>query len=180
MKDPHIPVKLKARNAIAKGIALEGSVLLSELPRLAEALASSEGTLKVSLHFGEHPAALGRVHGDISGELWLTCQRSLEPFQWPLAVHFDWALVGDEEHEEALLADADPVLLDEENLLLHQSIEDEVLLCLPLMPIAPEKLPGQLTKAKSETKASSIVHNAELDDTRPNPFALLKGQFPKQ
>lgn len=182
MKDPHIPVKLKTRNAVAKSIALEGTLAIRELPRLAGALASDEGVLSVALRFGEHPVALGRVTGVIRGALWLVCQRSLEPFQWPLEATFDWLLVGDEAHEEQLLADADPVLLDEENLLLWERLEDEVLLSLPLMPIAPDDATGSLPKTQkpgSKTKAPAISDNVQLDDTRPNPFAALKGQFPR-
>lgn len=179
MKEPTVPVKLKAHQAVARAVLIEGALPLAHLPRLAAALAQAEGSLQVSLQFGEHRAALGQVRGTLKGLLWLTCQRSLESFQWPLEATVDWALVGDEAHEEALLADADPVLLDDENLLLHQSIEDEVLLCLPLMPLAPE---GSLAtkKAKGKTKPLSISDNAGLDDTRPNPFAALKGQFPRR
>ncbi len=178
MKDPHIPVKLKARNAVAKRVALVGSVPIAELPRLVEALASAEGELQIRLQFAEHHTALGRVTGTITGNLWLTCQRSMEPFLWPLSAQFDWALVGDEEHEEKLLADTDPVMLEDENLLLRQSLEDEVLLTLPLMAIAPEGS-SKRQKPGSKTKAPAISDNIQLDDTRPNPFALLKGQFPK-
>jgi len=189
MKDRPIPVKLKAHEAVANRQKLEANVAIDALPRLCAALAGPAGMLNVTMQFDPHPKTVGRVSGQIQGQLPLICQRSLEVFLWPLDVPFDWIMVRDEAEEERVLADADPVMLEEEQLLLRDAIEDEVLLAIPLIPLAPdapmpilpeaETAAAKTKKPQGETKAPQIGDNFELDDSRPNPFLALKGQLRK-
>lgn len=194
MKDPapsekradKLPARFKAAEAVARRQQLAGVLPVDMLPRLAEALSGPAGLLTVSAEFQTHPRSVGRARGQITGLLPLTCQRSLQVFDWPLDIHFDWIMVRDEAEEERLLADADPVMLEDEQLKLHEAIEDEVLLALPLIPLAPDAtMPGASAappkgkKPQGKTKAPRISDNPGLDDSRPNPFLALKGQVRK-
>lgn len=184
-----LPQRFKASEAVARRQQLEGVLAVAQLPRLSEALSGAADLLTVSLQFRPHPRSVGRASGSIRGLLPLTCQRSLQVFMWPLDITFDWVMVRDEAEEERLLADADPVMLEDEQLLLHEAIEDEVLLALPLIPLAPDApMPvvdegaAPAVKGKkqgSKTNAPKISDNFQLDDSRPNPFLALKGQFSK-
>ena len=189
-KADKLPARFKAAEAVARRQTLRGSLPVAQLPRLTEALSGKAGALQVELAFDTYPRSVGRVHGRIQGLLPLTCQRTLEVFSWPLDTPFEWVMVRSEEEEERLLADADPLMLDEEQLKLHEAIEDEVLLALPLVPLAPDSsaatqpIAANQGKAAgksriSKTKPGVVSHNVELDDSRPNPFAALKGQFNK-
>ena len=189
MKDRPIPVKLKAHEAVANRQRLEATLLISALSRLSAALAGPAEALKVIVQFDAHPKTVGRVSGSIQGQLPLLCQRSLEVFLWPLETHFEWIMVRNEAEEERVLADADPVMLEEEQLLLRDAIEDEVLLAIPLIPIAPDapmptvpevaSAASKSKKPQGKTKAPQISDNFQLDDSRPNPFLALKGQLRK-
>ena len=197
MKDPaptekradKLPARFKAAEAVARRQLLTGVLPVALLPRLAEALSGPAELLTISAEFQTHPRSVGRAKGRITGLLPLTCQRSLQVFDWPLDVSFDWIMVRDEAEEERLLADADPVMLDDEQLLLHEAIEDEVLLALPLIPLAPDapmpsvpEASGAASKGKKpqgKTKALRISDNPGLDDSRPNPFLALRGKFSK-
>lgn len=185
-----LPARFKAAEAVARRQTLCGSLPVSQLSRLSEALSGKAGALQVELTFGTYPRAVGRVNGRIQGLLPLTCQRTLEVFDWSLDATFEWVMVRSEADEERLLADADPLMLDEEQLKLHEAIEDEVLLALPLVPLAPDSTPPPAELApgaspavgkskSSKTKPGAVSHNVELDDSRPNPFATLRGQFNK-
>lgn len=184
-----LPQRFKASEAVARRQQLDGVLPVAQLARLSEALSGAADLLTVSLQFQPHPRSVGRAKGSIRGLLPLTCQRSLQVFMWPLDITFDWVMVRDEAEEERLLADADPVMLEDEQLLLHEAIEDEVLLALPLIPLAPEaSMPvvgegaAPVAKGKkpgSKTNAPKISDNLQLDDSRPNPFLALKGQFSK-
>lgn len=185
-----LPLRFKAAEAVARRQVLRGSLPVNQLPRLREALSGPAGALQVELRFDTYPRAVGCVRGRIQGALPLTCQRTLEVFDWPLDTPFEWVMVRNEAEEERLLADADPLMLDEDQLQLHEAIEDEVLLALPLVPLAPDSAPpGPAVGADpaksagrgkiSKTKPGVVSHNVELDDSRPNPFATLKGQFTK-
>lgn len=195
MKDPapsekradKLPARFKAAEAVARRQQLAGVLPLAMLPRLAEALSGPADLLTVSAQFQPHPRSVGRAQGRISGLLPLTCQRSLQVFDWPLDISFDWIMVRDEAEEERLLADADPVMLEDEQLKLHEAIEDEVLLALPLIPLSPNssmpEVPGAALKGKKpqgKTKAPVISDNPGLDDSRPNPFLALRGQLRKE
>ena len=197
MKDPapsekradKLPARFKAAEAVARRQQLVGVLPIAMLPRLAEALSAPADLLAVSAEFGTHPRSVGRARGRITGLLPLTCQRSLQVFAWPLDITFDWIMVRDEAEEERLLAEADPVMLEDEQLNLHEAIEDEVLLALPLIPLAPEApMPATAEaagsgakgkKSQGKTKAPAISDNYQLDDSRPNPFLALKGQLRK-
>jgi len=188
-----LPASFKAAEAVARRQVLDGVLPVAKLQRLAAALSGAADALTIHVEFVPHPRSMGRASGRIRGLLPLTCQRSLQVFDWPLDVAFDWIMVRDEAEEERLLADADPVMLQEEQLLLHDAIEDEVLLSLPLVPMAPESsLPGshesvapspaagaKTKMPQGKTKAPRISDNFELDDSRPNPFLALKAQFSK-
>lgn len=189
-RSDRLPARFKAAEAVARRQKLDGVLPIALLERLTEALSDKADALMVSIEFRTHPRSTGRATGRITGLLPLTCQRSLQVFQWQLDVSFDWIMVRDEAEEERLLADADPVMLEDEDLLLHAAIEDEVLLALPLMPIAPDaELPlvaesgiaagAKSKKPQGKTKAPKISDNFQLDDSRPNPFLALKGQFSK-
>ncbi len=182
-----LPARFKAAEAVARRQVLDGVLPVATLERLSTALAGPAGSLTISMNFAPYPRSVGCAQGRITGLLPLTCQRTLEAFDWALDVTFDWVMVRDEAEEERLLADADPVMLEEEQLLLHQAIEDEVLLALPLMPLAPGStaltVPATAAasgkKGAGKTKAPVVSHNNELDDSRPNPFAALKGRLSK-
>jgi uncharacterized protein len=191
---PTVPVHFRAADAVGREQHFEGVLPVALLPRLHEALSGPAEALAVQLQFAAHPRSSGRVRGRIQGALPLTCQRSLAVFAWPLDITFDWILVRDEQEEERLLQEADPVLLDDGELRLREAIEDEVLLALPLIPLAPDAVVPKAPLAKTpdaqsgkkrsgtsagKTKAPKISDNVELDDSRPNPFAALKGQFTK-
>lgn len=184
-----LPARFKAAEAVARRQQLDGVLAIATLPRLAEALSGPADLLRVTAAFGPHPRSVGRAKGRITGLLPLTCQRSLQVFDWPLDVAFDWIMVRDEAEEERLLADADPVMLEDEQLKLHEAVEDEVLLALPLIPLAPDApMPAvpeaasaapKSKKPRGKTKAPAISDNQRLDDSRPNPFLVLKGQLRK-
>lgn len=193
-KADKLPARFKAAEAVARRQTLRGSLPVSQLSRLGEALSGSAGALQVELSFDRYPRAVGRVHGRIRGLLPLTCQRTLEVFFWPLDAAFEWVMVRSEAEEERLLADADPLILEDDQLKLHEAIEDEVLLALPLVPLSPDSRPPSSADAPAtaadegkalgksragKTKPGRVSHNVELDDSRPNPFAALKGKFNK-
>ena len=178
-----LPLKMKVGEAVTKALEIDAMLPIASLKRLSESLSAEAGELRVTMTFDSHRIAHASIRGQISGLLPLICQRSLEVFQWPLQVSYHWLLVHNEAQEERLLGEADPVWLVDEQFLLHEAVEDEVLLALPLVPIAPDSRPPAAAPKKKpgqQTKAPAISDNIQLDDSQPNPFAALKGQLPKR
>ena len=117
----------------------EGWLEFSAMPRLAAALASSEGRCRYALEFGRD--ALGHGFLDVRAEaaLPLICQRSLERFDLPVQVHQRLGMITDEAQEAGLPEGYEPVLLDAEgNVRPLDLIEDELLLALPAVPVRPD------------------------------------------
>lgn len=175
MRDAGIPLRLDVADAAARELSLQGSLPLAELPRLASALVDSEGSLRVGLRFSADAQALGRLQGELRGELRLLCQRCLRPMSWTLQTRFDLCLVGSEAEEERLLESCEPVLAEGGQLALREALEDEALLALP---IAPRCANPDCAAQPGETSGQEVGDNVRPGDTRPNPFLALKGKFP--
>lgn len=175
MRDAGIPLRLDVADSVARELSLQGSLPLAELPRLAAALVDSEGSLRVGLRFSADAQALGRLQGELGGELRLLCQRCLRPMSWTLQTRFDLCLVGSEAEEERLLESCEPVLAEGGQLALREALEDEALLALP---IAPRCANPDCAAQPGETSGQEVGDNVRPGDTRPNPFLALKGKFP--
>lgn len=170
-----VPARLAVAEAVARGLAIEGRLPLDTLPRLVSALAAPGSELQVNLRLLPDAECLGRLQGRLEGVVQLTCQRCLQPMPWTLAVPFDLHLVDSEAEEERLLDRADPVLAEGGQLDLHEALEDEALLALPLAPLHPE---GGCAGPAGETSGGKVGDNDRPGDSRPNPFLALKGKFP--
>jgi uncharacterized protein len=129
-----IPLRVKASQAALRHQAFAGRVPLARLPRLASTLADPAGELHVELQATRDEEGQDWLHGEIRGRLALTCQRGLHPFDWDCDVALSLALVGSEAAEAKLLKDAEPYLVEDDELPLRDLVEDEVLLALPMMP----------------------------------------------
>lgn len=126
-----IPATVPAEPAIARGEQFEGDLPLERLERLAE---FAPGHVRVKLAASRDSGGQAWLKGGLEGELRQVCQVCLTPFTWTFRVPVSLALVRDEEEEQRLLASADPWLVQDDRLALHEIVEDEVLLGLPMMP----------------------------------------------
>lgn len=129
-----IPAEICASQALARGAVYAGALDASGLQRLRELAPKNliaEMTLRVDT------ARRKWIESRISGDLTLECRVCVEPFAWRMNLVSRLALARDEEEEEQLMADCEPLLVLEDRLMLHEIIEDEVLLALPMMPKCP-------------------------------------------
>jgi len=134
---PSLPNYAPAATAIQREAQFAGTILVERLPRLVASLASAAGTLDVRLRAGKEIARPPFLRGEIRGELQLICQRCLEIFNWPLLAKVDLRLVRSEGEESKYLQDYEPYLIEDDRLPMHEMVEDEVLLALPLSPRCP-------------------------------------------
>lgn len=125
-----LPVQVSVARALARSERYAGTVDASSLPRLADlAPRQVRADLRIQAEDGR-----GWVEGRIDGCLRLECQVCNRPFDWTLAAPVKLALARDEAEEQRLMADCEPLLVQDDRLLLHEVVEDEVLLALPMMP----------------------------------------------
>lgn len=149
---------------------LTGRWPLAQLDRLAgSADASSALRSEVSWQArGEWRVGRGGegqvwLHVAATTRLPLECQRCLKPVDTPLDIARDFLFVHGEDAAAQLDADSeDDVLALTRSLDLHELIEDELLLALPLVPrheVCPQPL--------------HVPPSDEVLEEKPNPFAAL-------
>ncbi|HEY8012011.1 MAG TPA: YceD family protein [Rudaea sp.] len=143
----------------------QGRLPLSALPRLATSLATTEGEVDYELDFGKDEFGVSGVHVRATTALPLTCQRSLETFNFPVSIDTRLGFIVDEADEAALPGGYEPLLLDAAGLRPADVIEDELILAVPIVPVKP---------GTREMQREWKDEGAAEDEPKPNPFAALK------
>lgn len=166
------PRRLDMREFAKAGAELSGEWPLSGFERLRELLATegADGPPQ-SVRWtaqgesvpvrGGVPQAWLHLHADAA--LPLRCQRCLQPLLEPLHVVRDFQFVADEAAAESLDNEAEhEVLVLARELDLHELLEDELLLDLPLVP-RHETCPQPLV----------VVDGEQAAEPAASPFAAL-------
>lgn len=129
-----LPQRIRVESAILRGQRIEGRLGLGQLPRLRELVAEDSGAVDGLLQAGKDSRGAYQVRGRLTGRFALYCEHCNDCFEWPVEIEIDWRLVSSEAEEQRLLAECDPVLVEDDWLPLRQLVEDELLLAVPMMP----------------------------------------------
>lgn len=161
-----LPVQIQVQKAVAKAMLLEGTLKLSGMSRLQQSLLSDKGEVNVQLEFGRGQDKRAYVRGHFTTDLVMQCQRCMGKMTYHLDTDTALHLVrADAEIEE----DTESVEITDGQLLLHEFIEDELILALPVVPMhesASECEQSQMLLKYMEQPADS--------EQKENPFAVLK------
>jgi uncharacterized protein len=159
-----------AERMVAGRRSFEGVLPVAELPRLAAALAKDSGEVAYNLDFEQGQLGDPELHVRLAARLTLECQRTLQPFEWPVEVDTRLGLLASEEDAVALPELCEPLLLEHGTLQPRKVIEDELLLALPLVPVKPgsEILPG------AWNAPGQVPQDAEQGEAVKHPFADLR------
>lgn len=132
-----IPHTLSASQALARAERHAGELSVAQLARIAEFAVPGAERLAVQFEFHRDPARQGWIEGLIRGRLRLQCRVCLADFEWPLDTRLKLAVTDSEAEEARLMEHAEPYLVVEDRVALHEIVEDEVLLAIPMMPRCP-------------------------------------------
>lgn len=169
------PQRLDVKAFAQAGGRLAGHDSLLKYERLAQEAKGLHPDLLVDWEaVGEVRTALGGM-----GQVWLRikvrasfpmeCQRCMTPVDVPLEVDREFRFVADEATAEALDDEVEEDLLAlSREFDLHELIEDELLMALPVVP-RHDECPTPVSMASSDEDFEAAT--AE----RPNPFAALAG-----
>ncbi len=166
--------RLDVKAFVQAGAQLQGHETLLKFERLAQEAKGLHPDLRVDW---QAQGEWRREAGNEAGQLWLhlhvqasfpmICQRCLGPVDVPLEVDRWFRFVADEATAEALDDEVEEdLLVVSRDFDLHELIEDELLMALPLVP-RHDECPTQVRMASSDDDFE--VANAN----RPNPFAAL-------
>ena len=147
-----------------------GVILASEMPRLLGAVAGIATEIDVEVKFSKDEQGLTYFQGHMACLTSLICERCNEVFDHPIDVSFSFSPVqsAKEEVEDELPDVYEPVEVDDQGEInLFQTLEDELILSLPIVALHAEKD----CKQKRDKMSFGKIEPA---DERPNPFAVLK------
>jgi len=162
-----LPGSVDALKLCQQGVTVSGFLPLVQLQRLSNQLYVPEGNVQVELRFGLDEQSRKTITGQLQATVPLICQRCLERLDVDITSEPSLALVWNKDQIAQLPRVLDPVLMDGEDLDLHDIVEEELLLALPLVAIhevgtcqPPKLLTEQLIEDEPEEK-------------RVNPFQVL-------
>jgi uncharacterized protein len=163
----------RASVALERAYRFTAALPVAQCPRLAGEVVDADTTsLQVDLQ-ADRGSGWPRLHGSIEGSVTLACQRCGKSFAYALRLAPDLRLVFSEAEERSALADAEPLLIEDDRLRLRQIVEEEVLLALPMLARC-ESCENEVNRMPaSSTQASE----QEAPAPRDNPFAALKRQL---
>ncbi len=152
---------IDAHRFVRESRNLEGSLELSELPRLHDLVTQVAGKVQYRLKGVSGERGQPRLHLEVSGVLPLICQRCLATVEEELEIDSLLELVpeGSEPTQEELEDDSLDFLPVAGALDVRALIEDEILLALPVAP---------------RHEACGLPSDTEAGE-RPHPFAALVG-----
>ena len=115
---------------------LRCDVGLDQMPRLADQLFATTGSLSVSLEGRRDDEGKSWLQLDVSGMPVLCCQRCLGGVGWPLKITSHLRLIGPGEEwpDDDLVDDSADAIAADRELAVLALVEDEVLLALPIAP----------------------------------------------
>ena len=148
----------------AKPLVFEGTFTPSDLERLQDSLADDRGELRYRVTAQVDPQRRKVLSCIIEGFVFLTCQTSLEPFRYDLALQERLVLVDSEERLPALEeeSDSEDYVVADEPLDIRDLVEDAVLLALPMIPRKPGLEESRGKASGAEEKASPFAALASL------------------
>lgn len=158
-----VPESLDAWRMVAARRRFEGRLPLSAMARLGGCLADAEGECSFVLEFGQDALQVPFIELTIEAGLPLVCQRSLERFVLPVQLVQRLGLIRDEADEAALPPGYEPLLVPEDGQLRPADlVEDELVLAVPVVPVAPGSEPVERTWPADEEELRAA-----------SPFAAL-------
>ncbi len=136
---PGVPEIVDAWRMTEARRGFSGCVALAALPRLRDSLLDTEGEVRFALDFGVDALQVPFAELKIEAELPLQCQRSLRRFLYPVRIEQRLGLLRQESDEAALPAECEPLLVPADGMLRPLDlVEDELILALPVIPMAPD------------------------------------------
>jgi uncharacterized protein len=166
------PLRLDVTALAKQALSVAGEWALDALPRLAQCESPPHDHVSQPVAWsaqGELRTVAGGtvqiwLHLQSRTDVWLACQRCLQPMRTPLSIERAILFVPGEDKAEALDAEIeDDVLALPAALDLRALVEDELILALPLVPRHDAcPLPAGIAPA-----------GQDAGPARPNPFAPL-------
>lgn len=172
-KENRLPLKIDPVRFADHRAPLQGTLTIKELSRLNSSLLDDSGKVEAEIQFGIDEQGTRFLKGKLSTRVMLKCQRCMQPFPFEIDHHFLMGVVTTEEEIDQLPEMYDPIIMQDGMLLLHDVIEDELIVMLPIVPMHSLK----------ECQVKLPLKIDSTDDTevvKENPFKVIESLLTKQ
>ena len=151
-----------------------GSIPLARMERLQPLLADSGGEAHFTAEFQFDGQAMVTIDMNVTADLTLTCQSSLEPYIESVQRQSLLGVIENVAEEELMPGNYEPVQVEDRRLALLELVEDELLLGIPQVPRNPQL--GEIhPQSRLEIELEAVATKAEMRQ----PFAGLAEQLKK-
>jgi uncharacterized protein len=147
-----------------------GTIPLARMKRLAALLVDAKGEASFTASFRKDLESRIIIDLQVEAALPLVCQASLEVYDEQVNRLSELAVLDDENEQDELPENYEPVLTENGRLAVASLIEDELLLALPQIP----RKPG-LQKVEYSTGGPPSKTGSPRKGAKKNPFAALQG-----
>lgn len=160
-----LPVLINPLSFSDKRKKISGTIEVSELTRLSNALLDSAGKVEVDFSF-DREGPVPTIQGNIKANLVLECQSCLKKLDWPIDNTIKLGIVQSLEQADRLASDCEPLMLESEKISFNDLIEDELLLALPDFPRHKHQC---VDNGDEEVTVEVTTQQVKAN----NPFAIL-------
>jgi uncharacterized protein len=165
-----LPEYVDTRKIFQKQGELSGTVAIERLAGFQQYLISKSAEIEVELSFSLNESSKRIISGTLDASVSVACQRCLEPVKIILKDNFRLALVNDESQIGGLGADFEPWICEDKNLILTDVIEEQLILCLPIVSYHANDSCQAITFSTQTTELRQKGAKKESN----NPFAVLQ------
>jgi uncharacterized protein len=148
---------------------LDFSIPLKEFPRLAPQLADTAGDARGSVRFGRQDG-IAMADVSVDATMHLLCQRCLAPLEQVVRGRGRVAMVEEGSEAERVPAELETILAPGRRLSVLDLVEEELLLCLPVVPL------HEASQCVSSAPAVASTPDTGQQD-RQRPFEQLGELF---
>lgn len=162
----------------------QGTMPMVRLHRLADLLAPADeagnqgiarDVAPFEARFGFDRQGLVVIDLEVSAELPLVCQRSLEVFRLPVERHSTLVVIEEVSDQESVPEHYEPILVESRRLALADLVEEELMLAVPQVPRRPDT-------ENEEILSGGVAEMAASEDEKEpthRPFEGLEGMMKK-
>lgn len=163
-----LPTALDVRKAAVREAGISGVLQPGGMPRFRAMLASDEGHIEADLSFFRDEESRYLIRVDVSADVEVTCQRCLQLMTEHVGSDNTLAVVWTDEQAAALPRHLDPLIVPEQICNLHDVVEEELMLSLPMFSYHDHEDCKNAVAAFSNPAAGEISKQA-----KSSPFEVL-------
>ncbi|MBS7326845.1 MAG: DUF177 domain-containing protein [Thiopseudomonas sp.] len=166
MSNVPIPNQVDPRRFADRALSFQGQLSQDGFARLGELVTRADGEVNVSLSFLRDEQKLVVMQMSLSTEVAMLCQRCLEEALLPVEGEYSYVVIRPGSDTSLIPQEYDIIELDDEPLDVRALVEEELLLCLPIVPKHPDD-----ACAHPQGYVEAELSGEEV--AKSNPFSVL-------